>query len=177
MKFSERVELVKKIEEWANENNVEANAMGAVAYLSSRGLLISPTDTTLTDKEVTVVKRLINKNIPRLELNEVQSVTKMLFDIYRRLDSAEIDNSPILLEAREVPEYILGNDATVIFGTEMTPLKPVLYSDNEPHMQICSDSVFMGIKADQQALKIHMTKEQAKAIIKSLKMQMKRLGR
>ena len=83
-----------------------------------------------------------------------------------------------LIEARETPEYEIGEDAFVIFGTGMTPLKPITYADNTPYIQVCSESIYMCVKAgNNKAFKLHMTKEQAKAIIKALKIQMKRLGR
>lgn len=88
-----------------------------------------------------------------------------------KVDSAAED------ETRAKEYYKLGEDATLIISIGYEYDKKTAYYDNTPTVEISSGHVGLGVSLDKEHKRhdIIMTLEQAKAVIKALKMQIKRL--
>lgn len=70
--------------------------------------------------------------------------------------------------------YHLGKDAVMTFGI-CYDWNNTFYYDNTPTVELSSGCVYIDVKIDDKKETILMTAEQAKAVIKALKIQLKRL--
>lgn len=70
--------------------------------------------------------------------------------------------------------YHLGKDAVMTLGI-CYDWNNTLYYDNTPTVEVSSGCVYIDVKIDDKKETILMTAEQAKAVIKALKIQLKRL--
>lgn len=90
-------------------------------------------------------------------------------------EAADQEESPAAADEKEY--YKLGEDATLIFSIDYEYNKKTAYYDNTPTIEISSGYVGLGVSLDKEHKKheIIMTPKQTKAVIKALKMQLKRL--
>lgn len=92
----------------------------------------------------------------------------------------KLDKTLSFTEAEQIAKmmkpraYRLGKDAVMTLGI-CYDWNNTLYYDNTPTVELSSGCVFIDVKTDDKKNTILMTAEQTKAIVKALKIQLKRL--